>query len=223
MGYQRIRFASKSEWLKARRIGGSTASAVIGLNPYMTNIEAYEVMTGLKEREDISEKPCVIYGREAEGPIRRLFALDHPELEVEEPKTIDKDGYIEMLASSENPFMTATLDGELTEKATGRKGILEIKTSEVLSSMSKERWRGRVPDNYYVQVLHYLLVKDDCSFAILRAQLKYSDGIESWTTQRDYRFEKEDNEDSIKALEEKEKGFWDCVMKKKAPDLALTL
>ena len=61
-------FASREEWLQARnnRIGGSDAAAIIGLNPYMSNVDLWEIKTGRRQQEDISEKPCVKYGTEAE-------------------------------------------------------------------------------------------------------------------------------------------------------------
>ena len=53
--------------------------------------------------------------------------------------------------------MQASLDGELVDQD-GRKGILEIKTTNILQSMQYEKWKDRIPDNYYIQVLHYLLL-----------------------------------------------------------------
>ena len=38
--------------------------------------------TGLRQTEDISEKPYVKYGTEAEKYLRSLFQLDFPEYEV---------------------------------------------------------------------------------------------------------------------------------------------
>ena len=70
---------SRQEWLQERKkgIGGSDAAAIIGLNPYMTNVDLWEIKTGRKEQEDISNKPCVKYGTEAEGPLRELFKLQY--------------------------------------------------------------------------------------------------------------------------------------------------
>lgn len=41
---------SRDEWLHVRadRIGGSEAAAVVGLNPYMTNTDLWEIKTGRK-------------------------------------------------------------------------------------------------------------------------------------------------------------------------------
>ena len=56
-------------WLEARShyIGGSDAAAVLGLNPYKSNLELWQEKTGLVVPEDISEKPYVKYGHAAEA------------------------------------------------------------------------------------------------------------------------------------------------------------
>ena len=61
-------FETEKQWLKGRMIGigGSDASAVVGLNPYKSNIELFEEKIGRKIPKDISDKPCVIYGKKAE-------------------------------------------------------------------------------------------------------------------------------------------------------------
>ena len=50
---------NRDEWLKNRRkgIGGSEISAVIGCNPYLDNVTLWELKTGRKVPEDISDKP----------------------------------------------------------------------------------------------------------------------------------------------------------------------
>ena len=76
---------SHEEWLHHRfkGIGGSEASAIIGLNPYMTNQDLWKIKTGLVEPEDISDKPYVKYGTQAEMHLRELFSLDFPQYLVE--------------------------------------------------------------------------------------------------------------------------------------------
>ena len=55
-------------WLKERSkgIGGSDAACILGLNPYKTNVELWKEKTGRAKAQDISQKPCVIYGKKAE-------------------------------------------------------------------------------------------------------------------------------------------------------------
>ena len=68
-------FENEQQWLKGRMngIGGSDASAVVGMNPYKSNIDLFEEKIGRVMPKDISDKPCVIYGKNAEEYIRELF------------------------------------------------------------------------------------------------------------------------------------------------------
>ena len=214
LAIHRITFDSKEEWLKNRtRIGGSDASCILGLNPWKTNIELWLEKTGQTTPDDISDKDCVKYGVAAEPLLRELFALDFPEYEVE---------YFgdNMILNDDYPFGAASLDGELTEKETGRKGILEIKTTNILQSMQKEKWKDRIPDNYYIQILHYLMVTE-FDFAILKAQLKSEFNGDIYLQTKHYKIERADVEEDIKYLESSEREFWKQVQERKRPALIL--
>lgn len=204
---------TRKEWLVERKmgIGGSDASAIVGFNPYKSNIELWEEKTGRRQAEDISDKPYVKYGTEMEDVLRESFKIKHPEFEVtHEENTI--------IRHPKYPFLFASLDGKLVNKKTGEIGVLEIKTSEILRSMQKEKWEGKVPDNYYIQVIHYMNVIG-AKFARLFAELRYSDDIQ---INRTYEFEFEKVKDDIKWLEEKEIEFWTkYVETNKCPPLIL--
>ena len=209
----REQFRTNDEWLSRRhRIGGSEASCIVGLNPYKTNVELWREKTGRTFPEDISEKSYVKYGHDAEPHIRALFALDFPEYKVE---------YYEnnMITNDRFPFAHASLDGELIDKD-GRKGILEIKTTNILQSMQKESWRDRIPDNYYIQVLWYLMVTE-YEFAVLVAQLKTDYGGDIRKQTRHYFIERADVEKDIEYLIEAGEKFWQCVMDDEEPGLIL--
>lgn len=199
---------TRNEWLEERKkgIGGSDASAIIGMNPYKTNIELWEEKTGKKEAEDISEKEYVKYGTYAEEYLRELFKLDFPEYDVRhEENTIIKHPIY--------PFLFASLDGQLVNKETGEKGILEIKTTNILQSIQKEKWKNSVPQNYYIQVLHYLNVTG-YTFAILKAQLKYDYSGDIRLETKHYMIKKEEVDEDIKYLQEKEIEFWTKYIEK---------
>ena len=115
------------------------------------------------------------------------------------------------------PFLFASLDGTLVKKETGEAGVLEIKTSEILRSMQKEKWKDGVPQNYYCQVLHYLNVTG-YGFAYLFAELTYSNDIQ---TNKTYEFDAEKLKDEMNYLEKKEIEFWKYVEMKKEPPLLL--
>lgn len=202
-------------WLEARShyIGGSDAAAVLGLNPYKSNLELWQEKTGLVLPEDISEKPYVKYGHAAENCLRELFALDFPEYEV---------GYADnnIWLNDHFPFAHASLDGWLTDQ-NGRKGVLEIKTTNILQSMQKEKWDHRIPDNYYIQVLHYLAVTE-FDFAVLKAQLKYEfQGGDIMLQTKHYKIERSEVQTDIEYLMQKEAEFWKSVQNRKKPALLL--
>lgn len=206
--------SSREEWLGVRKhyIGGSDASAVLGMNPYKSNLELWQEKVGIVQPEDIGEKPYVKYGHEAETLLRELFALDFPEYEVgyEENNIWFNDAY---------PFAHASLDGWLKDQD-GRKGILEIKTTNILQSMQKEKWDHQIPDNYYIQVLHYLMVTG-FDFAVLKAQLKFDFGGDILLHTKHYKIERSDALEDIELLKSSEKEFWKYVQSRKRPALLL--
>lgn len=206
----------RKAWLEARKlgIGGSDASAIVGMNPYKSNIELWEEKTGRVIPEDISEKPYVKYGSQAEKHLRELFKLDYPEYKV-----FHKE--YDIIVHPEIPFLLASLDGTLVHRETGRKGILEIKTTNVLNSMHREKWNDRIPNNYYIQCLHYLLVTG-ADFCILKAQLKTDFGGEVRLNTKHYTIERSEVLEDIEYLKNKEIEFWtEFVQKGRKPHLLL--
>ena len=207
-------FGSREEWLKARRnyIGGSDAAAALGLNPWKDNVTLWLEKTGQAIPEDISEKPYVKYGTQAERHLRGLFRLDFPEYKV---------FYVEnnMFTNDAYPWAHYSADGWL-EDQDGRKGILEIKTTNILQSMQKEKWKDKIPDNYYCQLLHGLMVTG-FEFAILKAQLKFDYSGDIVLHTRHYKIERSEVEADIEYLQSSEKTFWKQVQERKKPALIL--
>lgn len=207
---------SNTEWLAERQkgIGGSECAAILGMSPYMSSERLWEIKTGRREREDISDKACVQYGHDAEVPLRELFALDYPQYEV------SYGGAWDLVRHPEHPFILATLDGRLVEQETGRKGVLEIKTTEILRSQQKEKWSDKIPDNYFCQCLHQLLATG-FDFVILSAQLKRIwDGEVRCETRR-YHIERAEVQGDLDYLLEKEVEFWGYVQRDERPPLVL--
>lgn len=204
-----------ADWLHARseRIGGSDAAAILGCNPWMTNVQLWKYKTGKAKQKDISDKEVVKYGTNAEEYLRELFKLDFPQYDVH---------YVEnnMWLNSDYPFAHASLDGWLVDKETGRKGILEIKTTNISQSLQKEKWKNRIPDNYYIQVLHYLMVTD-FNFVILKAQLKYDYDGDIMLNTRHYKIEREAVLEDIEYLIKAEKEFSEYIKNDIKPPLVL--
>lgn len=208
---------TEAEWHAARLkgIGASEASAIVGCNPYMSNVDLWKIKTGRKTAPDISSNAHVAYGHAAEGPIRELFALDYPEYEV------TYGGAFDMVRHPEYPWLFATLDGRLVERETGRRGVYEGKTTEILRSIAKEKWRDSVPQNYYCQLCHQLLATG-WDFAVLHAQLKRVWEGEIKSTRQTYKIERTDVQDDLDFLLEKEIEFWEeYVLKDRMPPLIL--
>lgn len=205
------------EWLQERKkgLGASDAGTIIGVNKWKTNVELWKEKVGLREPVDISHKPYVQYGHDAEPHLRALFALDHPELRV------TYESPYKMIFSDELPFIFATPDGELEELATGRKGGLEVKTTEIMNPRQWSEWKGRIPDQYFSQVCHQFLATG-WDFIFLLVQIKWTNREgEKLKMIKEYPIERIDVLDSIEYLKPMEIQFWHNVQTKKEPGLIL--
>lgn len=173
MEYCRISIDNKKDWLRERAcgLGASDAAAALGLSPWKTNIALWFEKTGQAPAPDLSDNEAVRLGHLLEAPLRDIFAAEHPEYEVEHHP-------YDILYRSDRPWLRATLDGELFEKSTGRRGVLEIKTSALSSAREWAQWRDKVPTHYYCQVLWQGLATG-YDFAWLFAKLKGLDGNSS--------------------------------------------
>ena len=206
---------TRQEWLEERKkcIGGSDASAIVGMNPYKTNVRLWEEKTRRVVAEDIGYKEFVRYGINSEGPLRELFKLDYPRYQVDYNE-------FKIHQNKDHPFIGATLDGELFDTETQEHGVLEIKTTNILQSMQREKWNEKIPENYYIQILHQLLATG-WSFAILKAHLKTEWGNEVRIQTKHYTIMRSEVEADIEYLKQEEIKFWDCVLKDKKPNLLL--
>lgn len=214
MGISLKVFETREQWLANRKlgIGGSDISAVIGKNPYMSNVELWEIKTGLREAEDISHKEYVKFGNEAEPLLRALFCLDYPEYTVEHHE-------YSSYTNSKYPWAKVSLDGKLIDP-NGKVGVLEIKTTEILRSQQKEKWSGQIPDNYYCQCLFYMAVIE-AEYCILKVRLKsVFEGVPHIQVKH-YHFTAADHKDDMEYLMQSGSVFWEQVKKKKKPDLIL--
>lgn len=214
MALEKIKLIHGSpEWLAFRRtgIGGSDAAAILGLSPFKSNVQVWEEKTGHREPEDISDRPQVQYGKNAEDMLVKLFALDFPQYKVKQDKrTVYRRG-----------FMFASLDAELTEKGTRAQGFLEIKTTEIHSGTALQKWDGHVPEYYYAQVLHYFVTLG-WTFAWLKVQIKQTGRNEQTELiTRHYPFLRRALMEDMKYLYMKEKEFWGYVERKERPPLIL--
>jgi putative phage-type endonuclease len=204
--YTVVQFDTKNEWLKARKgcISASDSSCILNLNPYKTLDEYVLELSNPNDKKD-KKNSAMTYGTDIEEVLRELFRHHNKsKLDVQyQPNTI--------IYSKKYPMLSCSLDGLLYEKpkkTLNRKGIYEGKTSYVKLDEVSE-WEFAIPKNYYIQMLHQLLVCEDCEFAILQAELKYYNKAqkEYYYVIKEYRIERSDVQADIKFLLDKELEF----------------
>ncbi len=131
---------SREEWLKLRKLGGSDAATVAGLNPYKSRYARWvDLINGVEEDFDNERME---WGRRLEPVIADAFA---------ERTGLAVHKFPYLLAHPQHDWMTANVD-RLVE-GTGPE-LLEIKTT---GKHLAEGWAtDRVPDYYMLQGQHYL-------------------------------------------------------------------
>lgn len=137
----------KLQWLQDRKtgIGGSEVAAIMGYSPWKTAYQVWLEKTGRVEFAVDNDK--VQAGELMEDVIAMLY----------ERKTGDKlRSYKTMLRHKKHPYITGSLDRIIKDRGDGKgQGILECKNT---TEWNFKSWNGTIPDYYYLQVQHYLLV-----------------------------------------------------------------
>ena len=209
----RLHFDSRKEWLEGRRegLGGSDAAAALGLSPWKSNLQLWLEKTNQRPAPDLSGNAAVELGHDLEAPVRAIFAAKHPEY------TVENYPY-DILYLQDRPWLFSTLDGELTEKKTGRRGIYEGKTATCGKKSDWAHWRGRVPMHYYCQILHQML-STGWDFAWLAALLMNLEG--DVCEYREYYFSREDAKEDLKMVLDGEEKFYSFVRSGQMPPIVL--
>lgn len=211
MGVTWTHYENREEWLSKRSgLGASEAGAVCGWG-FKSKLELWEEKTGIRTPKDLSEDERVSFGNAVEEPMRALYRVMYPNYELAfEPFTV-------LRRSDHHEFMFYTPDGWLTEKESGRRGLWECKSATCSSRNDWEKWRDKIPQGYYTQILHGMFVGDfqyADLFAILLNQ-------ERDATIRRYHFERADCEADIQWLVQQETEFWDSVQTGKRPGVPI--
>ena len=196
---------TRAEWLKARTqgIGGSDAGCIVGANPWKSARQLWREKSGIVTPQDISDKPAVKFGKAAEQHLRALFLLTYPQYTCEYHE-------FRMYANDRLPFIFATLDGELTDSE-NRRGILEIKTTTIQNARQWDEWDGKIPQHYYIQILHQMIACEWAEYVELFAHIRYYHGDEIRATMREYHIERSEVVTDLHALETAETTFWNRV------------
>ncbi len=208
-------FKDDKEWHKLRShgIGGSEAGIILNVNNYKTPYQLWSEKTGLTKREFITSE-AIEKGNRLEQPLIDVFeGIYKDTYKVYNTKDIS-------LKSKKIPFMIGNLDGAL-EDSEGKKGVLEIKTTTIQNWSMMDNWKDdTIPMTYYCQVLHYLIVTG-FDYVVLYALLDFpwmNEGHGKQET-RIYIINKDDVQEDMDMIIDKEKEFWDMVLNKKAPDI----
>lgn len=221
--YKKEKFKTEKDWLNHRGFGGSSASALMGCNPYMTALDIYcSAVNEIKNEPNENENESTQYGKLLEPVIRDIVKYNF----MNKYRMQTPNGYT-MYRSTKYPFMTATLDGILTDIETGEKWVLEIKTHDLRDSEDRAIWKTGIPKNYLYQCLHYLAVMNDFVGAILVAKLRtidYSTGLVDKEEIAYYYIKRENSIKSIANLIEVEKNFQENhILKRIPPSVAMPL
>ena len=183
---------AQADWLKHRRnsIGGSDASAILGLNDWSSPYRVWADKTGrlpdtpdneaMRQGRDLEEYVAQRWSEATGNKVRRLNAI---------------------LQNPTYPFAHANIDRLVVGEDAG----LECKTTSILNM--KNFQNGEFPANYYVQCVHYMAVTGAQRWYL--AVLVLNKGFYSFTIERD--------EDEIKALMEQEAEFWNYVKTNEPP------
>lgn len=187
---------SMEEWVKLRSdtIGGSDASAILGLNPYKSAYALWLEKTNKVIPEDISGKEAVRLGTDLEEYVAKRFMEATGKKVRRENYTIFRD---------DMPYAHANYD----RLVIGERAGLECKTTNALH-MSKFN-NGEFPTNYYCQCVHYLMVSglDRWYLAVLVLGIDFR----VFCIERD--------EDEIESLRAAEADFWNMVQSDTPPDV----
>lgn len=204
------------EWLKQRKtgIGGSEASIILNINPYKTPYELFMEKKG-NTVERITNA-AIEKGNRLEQPLIDVFFALHPEYVQVDTKHIS-------LKSKANTFMNANLDGAFLDED-NEKCILEIKSTTIQNKKmlnewgcwDKEQgiWIDKIPDVYYCQVLHYMVVTG-FRHAVVYALLDFS--YKSGQETREVHIYYDDVLDDMKLIIDEEQKFWNRLENNNPP------
>ena len=192
--YADTRSMSREEWLESRRngIGGSDASAILGVNPYSSPLKVYMDKIGKGQEEE--ENEAMRQGRDLEPYVAERFC-EYTGLKVKKCNRI--------LQHPEYPWMLANIDRQVI----GQNAGLECKTTSAFSKFKFDQ--GEINPHYYWQSMHYMAVTGAEKWYV--AVLVQGKDFQVFGLDRD--------EDAIQTLIEAERAFWEEHVVPRVPPL----
>ena len=195
-------FADKSkltdeQWRNLRRegVGGSDASAIVGMNSYVSPFSLYMDKLGLLPEKEDNE--AMRQGRDFEEYVASRFRERMEQKGT--PKKTKQCGY--MLQHPKYPWMLANVDRLIVGENAG----LECKTTSALNL--KKFKGGEFPEQYYAQCVHYLAVTGADRWYL--GVLVFGHDFYDFVIERD--------EEEIELLINAEKEFWEEHVAKEIP------
>ena len=184
------------DWLEYRKlgIGGSDASVVCGISRYKSPVELWMEKTDQLPAQEAGE--AAYWGTQLEALVRAEFT---------KRTGIEVSIVSQLLQSIEYPFMLANLDGVCEVPDVGT-CIFEAKTA---SAYKADEWEDSIPDEYQLQVQHYM--------AVTGYKGAYIAVLIGGNTFR-WKFIERD-EELISMLIELETAFWNNVQDRTPPPL----
>ena len=169
--YTIFRPKNKEEWLAGRTIGGSEAAAILNMSPWESPMELFMRLSGVSDGKKDVSNAATARGTKLEKDVRAFVSVYYPQYRVVPPPANNW-----VFRRKDKHYMTGSLDGYLVDRSDhDRRGVLEIKTHDVRGREDSENWlNGKLPQQYYIQVLHYLNVTG-YDFAVLVASLAFYD------------------------------------------------
>lgn len=134
-----------ADWLEYRKrgIGGSDASVVCGISRYKSPVELWMEKTNQIPCQEAGE--AAYWGTQLEAMVRTEFS---------KRTGVEVRRVLQLLQSAEYPFMLANLDGVCEHPDLGT-CVFEAKTA---SAYKAEEWDDAIPDEYMLQIQHYMAV-----------------------------------------------------------------
>lgn len=148
------------EWheVRSRGIGGSEIGTIMGLNPWESAYALWAKKTN-KISDSIQENWAIRLGKAFEEPILKLFAEQHPELQIYTCGTF---------ASKEIDFLHANPDALAYDPVNNEWLVIEIKTA-------RYPWES-APLHYVAQVQHYMdVLAIDKGYIVAVAGMDYKE------------------------------------------------
>jgi len=195
----RYRKAPKSykAWLKDRKehpsIGASQSAAVLGVNPWKSKVDVWDDL--VYGGDPIEDNLAMRLGRDLEPILQKLF-MEQTGL------TVKQDNKIRI--HKDYDYLTCNLDGMVI----GEKVPVEYKTSA-------QPWDGEIPDHYFVQLQHQMMITESPYIYYASLSLGYNKQLIIEKYERDDKF--------INDMKEELVSFWENNVLKKIPPEPVSL